>query len=438
MNIQQNKIDDLNLELTLSIAKEDYADRKMNKLKAHRKNAEIKGFRKGMVPMSLIEKMYGQAALIDSVNDVIAESLNSYIQENKLKVVGEPLPVEDQPQAEWKDGNDFEFKFEMGLNPEVKIEISKEDEIPFYTITVTEAAKKEMKENLLKQYGNLSDGEVAKEDDFIVADFEQGETKVQDTYVALRSVAADEKKAFVGLKVGDSIDVDVNKAFENETDRSSMLKLSKEELAKMDPVFKMTVKSVKTFVPAELNQETFDKIFGKDTVSDEAGFDEKIEERLRSEYEQEAEYRFSKDVRTYLVEKAAIALPEKFLKRWLFVANDGKFTMEDIEKEFDLFLADYRWQMVRSYIMDKFDVKIEESDILNSAKGFAAYQFAMYGMNNVPDEQLEAFAKNILAQEEQSRRVYDQVETQKTIEAVRSEISLKKKKISVDKFRELK
>ena len=438
MNIQQNKIDDLNLELTLSIAKEDYADRKMNKLKAHRKNAEIKGFRKGMVPMSLIEKMYGQAALIDSVNDVIAESLNSYIQENKLKVVGEPLPVEDQPQADWKDGNDFEFKFEMGLNPEVKIEISKEDEIPFYTITVTEAAKKEMKENLLKQYGNLSDGEVAKEDDFIVADFEHGETKVQDTYVALRSVAADEKKAFVGLKVGDSIDVDVNKAFENETDRSSMLKLSKEELAKMDPVFKMTVKSVKTFVPAELNQETFDKIFGKDTVSDEAGFDEKIEERLRSEYEQEAEYRFSKDLRTYLVEKAAIALPEKFLKRWLFVANDGKFTMEDIEKEFDLFLADYRWQMVRSYIMDKFDVKIEESDILNSAKGFAAYQFAMYGMNNVPDEQLEAFAKNILAQEEQSRRVYDQVETQKTIEAVRSEISLKKKKISVDKFRELK
>ncbi len=438
MNIQQNKIDDLNLELTLSIAKEDYADRKLQTLKKHRKNAEIKGFRKGMVPMSLIEKMYGTAALVDTVNDLIAESLNSFIKENNLHVAGEPLPVEDQPQVEWVDGNDFEFKFEMGLNPEVNFELSKEDEVPFYTITVTDAAKKEMKENLLKQYGNLADGEAAKEDDFIVVNFEQGETKVEGTYVALRNVAESARPSFVGLKAGDSLDVNVNEAFENETDRASMLKLNKEELANLDPMFKMTVQSIKTFVPAELNQETFDKIFGEGNVKDEEGFDAKVEERLRNEYAQEAEYRFSKDARDYLVEKAAIALPEKFLKRWLFVANDGKFTMEEIEKEFDLFLADYRWHMIKAYIMDKFNVKIEEADLLNSAKGFAAYQFAMYGMNNVPEEQLEAFAKNILSQEEQSRRVIDQVENQKTIEAIRPEITLKKKKISVDKFRELK
>ena len=145
-----------------------------------------------------------------------------------------------------------------------------------------------------------------------------------------------------------------------------------------------------------------------------------------------------KDAKAYLLDKAALQVPEKFLKRWIYVINEGKFTMEDIEKEWDLFIADYKWQMVRSYILEKFDVKVEEADILASAKGFAAYQFAMYGMNNVPDEQLEAFAKNILSQEEQSRRIYDQVETQKAVDAVRSVVTLKKKKISVEKFRELK
>lgn len=438
MNIQQNKIDDLNLELTLSIAKEDYADRKVSKLKAHRKTAEIKGFRKGMVPMSLVERMYGTQALVDSVNDVIAESLNNFIHENKLNIIGEPLPAENQAQTEWVDGNDFEFKFEMGLNPEVSFEISKEDEIPFYTITVTEEAKKEMKENILKQYGNLSDGETSKAEDFIIVDFEQGESKVEGTYVAVRNVAEAVRPSFVGLKAGDVLDVNVNEAFENETDRASMLKVNKEDLATLDPMYKMTVKTVKTFVPAELNQETFDKVFGEGNVKDEAGFDAKIEERLRDEYTQEAEFRFSKDARNYFVEKAAIALPEKFLKRWIFVANEGKFTMEDIEKEFDMFLEDYRWHMVKNFILNKYEVKIEEADLLNSAKGFAAYQFAMYGMNNVPDEQLEAFAKNILAQEDQSRRVYDQVENQKAVEAVRPEVTLKKKKISVEKFRELK
>ena len=387
--------------------------------------------------MSLVEKMYGQSALVDSVNDVISEGLNNFIHENNLRVLGEPLPSEDQPQVEWVDGNDFVFKFDIAQNPEVSFEVSKAIEVPYYTITVTEAAKKQMKENLLKQFGSLEEGKKAKADDFIIVDFEQGDLKVEGTYVALRSVAEAAKSSFVGVKAGDVLDVNVNEAFENETDRAAMLKVKKEELASLEPVFKMTVKNVKTFVSAPLNQETFDKAFGEGVVTDEAGFDAKIEERIRAEYAQEADFRFNKDAKAALIEAAGLQIAEKFLKRWIFVANDGKFTMEEIEKEWPLFIVDYKWQMVRNFLMEKYEVKIEEADLLASAKGFAAYQFAMYGMNNVPEEQLESFAKNILSQEEQGRRILDQVENEKTIAAVRDLVTLKKKKISVEKFREL-
>ena len=435
MKIEQNRIDDLNIELTLTVSAADYSDSKKKRLNEYRKKAEIKGFRKGMVPMSLVEKMYGQNALVDSINDTIAEGLNNFIHENNLRVLGEPLPSEEHIANEWADGNDFTFKFDLALNPEVSFELSKDDEIVYYTISVTEAAKKDMKNTLLKQYGSLEDGKKAKEEDFIIVDFEQGDMKVEGTYVAIRNVAEAVRPSFVGVKAGDVLDVNVNEAFVNETDRASMLKVTKDELATLDPMFKMTVQTVKTFVNAPLTEETFEKIFG---VKTEEEFDAKIEERIRAEYAQEADFRFSKDAKAFLLEKADVQVAEKFLKRWVYTVNEGKFTMEDIEKDWDLFIVDYKWQMVRNFLMNKYEVKVEEADLLASAKGFAAYQFAMYGMNNVPDEQLEAFAKNILSQEEQGRRILDKVEDDKTFDAVREVVTLKKKKISVEKFRELK
>lgn len=438
MKIEQNKIDDLNIELMLSIGKDDYAEKRRKKLNEHKRTAELKGFRKGMAPMSFIEKIYGQSCLVDAVNDLISESLNGFIKENDLKVIGEPLPAEGQENVEWKNGNDFEFKFDIALAPKVDFELGKDDVIPYYNIEITDVAKSEMKENLLKQYGSLEDGEAAKAEDFIIVDFEQGETRIEGTYVALRNVSEAVRPSFIGLKSGDSIDVNVNDAFTNEEDRAAMLKVKKEELASLDPVYRMTVKNVKTFVPAPLTQETFDKIFGEGSVKSEEEFDARIAERLAAEYSQESDFRFSKDARNYLVNKAGISLPEKFLKRWIYVANDGKFTMEDIEKEFDLFLDDYRWQMVRNYLMEKYSVKIEEADLLASAKGLAAYQFAMYGINNVPDDQLESYARTILSQEKDGRRVLEQVEDSKTVAAVKEAVTVKPESISVEKFRELK
>ena len=435
MKIEQNKIDDLNIELMLSIGKDDYAEKRRKKLNEHKRTAELKGFRKGMAPMSFIEKIYGQSCLVDAVNDLISESLNGFIKENDLKVIGEPLPAEGQENVEWKNGNDFEFKFDIALAPKVDFELGKDDVIPYYNIEITDVAKSEMKENLLKQYGSLEDGEAAKAEDFIIVDFEQGETRIEGTYVALRNVSEAVRPSFIGLKPGDSIDVNVNDAFTNEEDRAAMLKVKKEELASLDPVYRMTVKNVKTFVPASLTQETFDKIFGEGNVKSEEEFDARIAERLAAEYSQESDFRFSKDARNYLVKKAGISLPEKL---WIYVANDGKFTMEDIEKEFDLFLDDYRWQMVRNYLMEKYSVKIEEADLMASAKGLAAYQFAMYGINNVPDDQLESYARTILSQEKDGRRVLEQVEDSKTVAAVKDAVTVKPESISVEKFRELK
>ena len=293
MKIEQNKVDDLNIELTLSIAGEDYSEKRKKKLNEHKRTAEIKGFRKGMVPMGLIEKIYGQSCLVDAVNDIISETLNNFIKENDLKVIGEPLPTEDQPEQEWKNGSDFTFRFDVALAPKISFELGKDDEIPYYNINITKEAKSEMKENLLKQYGSLEEGQAAKAEDFIIVDFVQNDMKIEGTYVALRNVSEAVRPSFVGLKAGDSIDVNVNDAFVNEEDRAAMLKVKKEELAGLDPVFRMTVKNVKTFVSAPLTQETFDKVFGEGNVKSEEEFDAKIEERLAAEYARESDFRFS-------------------------------------------------------------------------------------------------------------------------------------------------
>ena len=438
MKLTKNNIDELNIEVALTVEPSDYAENRKKKLSDIRRRAEIKGFRKGMVPASLIEKMYGASALVDAVNEVISHELTSFIKDEKLSVIGEPLPADNQPENDWTNGNTFNFTFEIACNPEVKLEFGKEDKITSYEIKVSDEAKKEMKDNLLKQYGSLEDGGEAKADDFIIADLEQGENRIESTYIALRNVSEACKSQFLGVKAGDSFEVNVNEAFENEADRAALIKVKKEELEGIDPVFKLTVKTVKTFTSAPLTTETYDKIFGEGVVADEAGLDAKIEERLVAEYANETEYRLSKDIREYLVKKADLKLPETFMKKWLKVANEGKFTAEQIDKEFDAFAEDYRWSLVRDFLLKKYGVKIEQEDILASARGFAAYQFAMYGMPNVPAEQLDNYAKSILADENQSRRIVEQVESEKAIAAVKPELKINKKSVSVEQFRELK
>lgn len=437
MNIVKNQIDELNIQLTVTVAHDDYAEAEKKELQRCKRTAEFKGFRKGMVPMSLIQKVYGERVLGEVVNKVLSDAINNFVKENNIKMVGEALPSEDQPEIEWKSGNDFTFKFDIATTSEVNFELSKDDKVKVYEIKVSAEAKKEMKDNLLRQFGSLTDAEQAGEEDFVIVDFAQEDKTVEGSYVGVKNVEGEAKSKFLGAKVGDQFDVNVNEAFTNESDRAYMLKVKKEELASLAPEFHVTVKEVKTFAPAEENQETYDKIFGENQVHNAEEFDKAVTARLEENYKQESDYKLSKDLREYLVKKADIKLPEEFLKRWLFNINDGKFSKEEIEKEAPAFFEDFRWQMVRGYIMQKFDLKIEEKDVHEAAQAYVAYQYASYGMGNVPEAILKDSVARVLQDENTSRRIVENVEATKVIEAVKGAVTLKAEKVSVEDFRTL-
>ncbi|MBO4570759.1 MAG: trigger factor [Bacteroidales bacterium] len=438
MNVRQKKVDDLNLTVTIKLEKEDWAEARKKKLNEFRRTAELKGFRKGMAPMSLIEKIHGGAALAEVINTIVSEQLNKFIEDKKLKILGEPLPSEKESKNNWDDPDTFTFDFDIALAPKVEVSVSKEDKIPFYNVATSAKALKDYKSNLLKQFGTLETGKAAKADDFVIADFEAGDSKVEKAYVALRSIKDEEIKAsFVGLKKGDVRDVDIVKTFENEADRAAMFHVKKEEVATLPAVWKMTVTEVKTFVNAKLNQQTYDNIFGEGKVKTEEEFDAAVKERLEGEYAQESEYRFMIDAKEYLIKKADISLPDAFMKRWLLEANDGKFTMEEIEKEYDLFAKDFRWDMIRSEIIKAQKLQVTKEAVLDEAKKMTAYQFAMYGMGNTPDEMLTQYAQNMLKDEQQVRRVVEKVEDDLVLDYVRKTATLDTKKVSLEKMREL-
>ena len=438
MNIEKKQIDDLNVQLTLNIAAEDYAPVKKKKLNERRRTAEFKGFRKGMVPASLIERVYGEQCLGDAVNDIISEQLGKYMEESDLNFIGEPLSSEDQPEIEWKDGNDFVFKFDLGIAPKVDFELSSSDKVVNYTIKSTALAKEEMKKNMLMQYGELQEVETPTAESYLYVDMENDDKTVENGYISMRDVSEAVKPALMGVKAGDKLELNINETLEREGDRATLLKVKKEDLASINPVFNATVVNIKNFEAAQPTPETFDRIFGEGKVKTEEEFEKAVAERLAENYRQESDYRLGKDIKEYLVKKADINLPEGFLKRWLYSINKEKYTMEEIEKEFPAFLADYKWQLVSDFLMKKFDLKIGRNDLSEAAHGYVAYQYAMYGMGNVPSNFIDEAAQKMLTDRQQVERLSEQVAEQKVIAAVKDIISFDKKSISVEKFRELK
>ena len=329
MKVLENRIDDLNLELTIEVEAADYAEIERKKLAERRRTADFKGFRKGNVPASMIKRVFGEQCLVESVNQVISQALDKHITDNSLRILGEPLSSEKQPEVEWVDGNNFSFVFDLGLYPELNFEVVKEDKVPSYEISVADKDKTSMTGNLKKYY--------------------------------------EEKK-----------------------------------------------------------EEKSDEDIAKEAT-----------DRLESQYKNEAEWRLSKDIRDYFVGKADVKLPEEFLKRWLLVANAGKITKEDVDKEFDGFLADFKWQLVRGYLMKKFELKIEENDIREAAKAFVTYQYAMYGLGNVPEEMINEAVVNVLQDQKQVERMVEQVEDSKVMAKIKEIITIKATKITSEKFRAL-
>jgi len=441
MNITQKNIDDLTIIVTIDVDQSDYSEKKKKMLNDYRRNADIKGFRKGMAPMSLIEKTHGRAALLDSINGIVSDGLNNYITENKINIIGEPLPNESEKKKpqDWEREGEFSFSFDLALAPKVELNLSKEDVIPYYEVKIDDERKAKYKENMFKQFGSLQNVDVVgSEEDMLVVDLTQEDTSIEGAYISLRSISDEKIKAsFIGKKVGGKMKLDVNKAFENETDRAALLKVNKEELASIDPKYNLVVKEIKRFTAAEESQELYDKMFGEGVIKGADEFDARVVERMKSEYDQESDYRFMIDAREALIEKAAIALPENFLKRWLYTANEEKYTMAEIEKDFDLFLKDFRWQLIRQYITKEQNLTLTREDLLEHARKIAAYQFAMYGLNNVPQEQLDHYAESLLANEKEGRRIYEKSEEDLVIGYVRSVVTLKKKKVTIEKLQEM-
>ncbi len=341
MKITSKKVDDLSQILTMTVAAADYEQARKKKLAEVSKKVEMPGFRKGHVPASLIEKMYGESALGEAVNTVVGEALQKYVADKKLNIIGEPLPVEEKLDQEWKAGNDFKFQFELGLNPEIALELDKKDEVVYYNINVTETEKKKLIEGYKKQQ-------------------------------------------------------EMTAAAAKEQGQEAPAAMSDEDLAKQ------------------------------------------VDAQLKEDYKSAAEFRFEKEVKDFCVAKAGVQVPEKFLRRWLIVANEGKFTEEDIDKDFAGFIADYKWQLVMAELTKKFGIKLEEKDLTEEAKNWARYQYSMYGIMNAPEDALENFAKNILQDQNNIQRIVENCQSKKVIAAIKEQITVKSKKISADKFRELK
>jgi trigger factor len=440
MKISKNQIDDLNLKLTVEINNSDYQEALHKRLNEYKHKADIRGFRRGMAPLSLIQRLYGEQALYETVNSTLSKALDDFVETEGLAatIVGEPLPAEEQPQISWKAGEDFTFIFDIAHTSEVNFTVSKEDKITYYEIEVEADALKAEKARMLEQYGSMQEGEAAGEKDYIIADIEGSGHKAEGVYVSVANVSEAARSMFVGLKAGESVEVNVNEAFENETDRASMLKLDKAKLAEMDPMFKFTVVNVKTFVPAVSEQATWDKMFGEGVVDSEEKFEDMVKANLTAQYARESNYRFGIDARKYFVEKANLQVPEDFMKRWIIYANEGKFTQEQVDAEFPSFIEDFRWQQARTAIMKQFDLKVTEADIREAAENYVRYQYAMYGMSNVPDDLVKGAAGNVMNDENQRRQLREQCADNKALAAVHENVTAKPKKIKLAKFRELK
>ncbi|MCL2727960.1 MAG: hypothetical protein FWD56_06215 [Bacteroidales bacterium] len=439
MNIEQKQGDALSLTLSLTIESADYADRVKKSLNDYRRNAEIKGFRKGMVPMGLIQKMHGRTALLEEVNKLMSEGLNKYIEDNHIKMIGEPLPNDElQPKIDWERDEAFTFIFDLMLSPKVELTLTADDHISIKQPKIVKKDKEEYVESLCKQHGQLTDVDEIEEESFIKANLTQGDKSVNDTYISLKNIKdQDLKQPFIGIKCGDTIDVDVVKTFPNGVDRAAMLKVKKEELDDLNPLWQVTIVEIKRFAPATLNQELFDRVLGPGEADSQEVFMKKIEERMRNDFAPESDYRFMLDARDYVIKKCALELPDTLLKRWLFQSNDGKFSMEEIDRDYDLFAHDFRWQLIRTHLTLEHNLQITKEDVMSHAMRVAQYQFAMYGLNSVPQEHLEKYAQSLLTNEKESRRIIEKVEDDKVIELIRSLVTLDPEKVSFSKLREM-
>ncbi|MDH6308259.1 trigger factor [Dysgonomonas sp. PFB1-18] len=447
MNVSLTNVDSVNAILQINVAKADYQEKVDNSLKNFRKKANIPGFRPGTVPMGMVKKMYGKSILAEEINKLVGESLYNYIQENKLNVLGEPLPNEEKQQAiDFATEGDYEFFFDIALAPEIKLSLTKKDKIPYYKIDVNQELVDKQIESYKANYGKYDKVEEgAKETDLIrgvIKELEDGKVKENGINVESGVVMpsymkdAEEQAKFVGTKAGDVVKFNPGKAYEgNETEIASLLHIDKNAVEAIAPEFNFEVTEITRYKEAELDQDLFDKVFGAGTVKDAGEFTEKVKEIISEQFAPDSDYKFLLDAKGLLEKKAGdIQFPDAFLKRWLLTTGEER-TAESLDNDFPKIIEDLKFHLIKEQIAKDNNIKIENEDMKAIAMQAARAQFAQYGMMNLPDEMVENYANDMLKNKDNARNLLDRAMENKIIDVLKTKLGVEEKAISLDEFR---
>ncbi len=448
MKISRENIDEMNGLIRVSIEKADYEASVEGALKDYRRKVNMPGFRPGMVPAGLVKKMYGKAAMAEEINKILSDSLSKFIVEEKLDILGEPLPNEEQQKSiDFENDTDFEFLFDIGYSPEVKLTLDKRTKIPYYKIKVSEDLIDQQVEAYAMRFGANEPAEVIEEKETVRGDISQLDAdgnvkenglKAEMALISIDIIKDEEiKKNFIGKKVGDIIVFDIRKAYPNNTELAYLLNIDKKDAENVEGDFKIEVKEIHKFVPAIVNEELFKKVYGEETeIKDEAAFRSKVSEEIALAYESSSDYKFGFDAREVIMGKVKADFPEDFLKRWL-IATNKELKQEELDAEFPHFLVDLKWQIIKEKIVKENEIKVEEEEVIALAREVAAAQFRQYGMFDIPVQHLDGFAKQMLEKKEDRNRLYNKKLDDKVMEVVKSKTAQEEKEVTKEEFEKL-
>ena len=449
MNISLQNVDKVSALLTLKLEKADYQARVEKTLKTYRQKANIPGFRPGMVPMSLIKKQFGKSVLVEEVDKMMQEKVNEYIRDNKVNMLGMPLPNEEKmAPIDFDTQEDFEFVFDIALAPEFTAEISSADTIDYYTIEVSDELIEQQVKMYTQRAAKYDKVEQYEDKDMIkglLAELdENGNTKeggiqVEGAVMMPAYMKNDEQKAiFANAKVNDVLVFNPYTAWDgNAAELASLLKIDKEAVAEMKSNFSFQVEEITRFVEGELNQEIFDQVFGKDVVKSEEEFRAKVKEVIANQFVADGDYKFLLDVRKMLMEKVGkLEFPDALLKRIMRLNNQDK-DEKFVEDNYDKSIEELTWHLIKEQLVKANDIKVEQDDILNMAKEATRAQFAQYGMLSVPEEILDNYAKEMLKKKESIEGLVNRVVETKLASALKTQVKLENKNISAEDFNKM-
>ena len=446
MNVSQTSLDDLRIELAVTLAPEDYTPRVDKTLKRHQRNAQMPGFRKGKVPMQLIQRQYGQSVLAEELNQMLSEQLQAHIQENKLNVLGNPIPSENKEDAgDWNNPDTFTFHYELGLAPELNLEFGKKAKFIRHKVKVDKDAIDRQVKDLQRRHGKMTDPDKSEDSDMLVGSFTQLGSDgtaleggiTSDSTISVEFVEDKKtKKSLIGLEPGSEVTVDARKVSRDEEDMVRMLGISQEQAKDLAGAFSFKVKEVKRLEPHEINQSLFDKVYGEGVVTDDKAFRERVSQDLDGHFDRDAEWVFRRRFVVDLIDHMKMELPDTFLKRWIMLTNENPLTPEQVEEEYPGYAESLRWQILQQTVAEAIDLKVTADELEDEAKRMVGAQYAQYGMP-MDEETLTNVAKNVLNDEKERRRIADVLVERKVVDDLKTRVTISEKQVSYVEFGKL-